>query len=192
MDRNTSQLELFSKSDECSYKPTAPRVSFFSLLRGHERLIITLIGFLITGIISFSLGVEKGKRIASIQKQTVNLIDVAQKKTIQPTNIAKAQAQAAPVLKQETAASNIEDKPVSDKQLSSGIYTIQLASYKNAKDAQLAAQSLRKKGFTALILTKGKYSVLCVGRFPDKEKAAALLAQFKKSPNYKDSYIRRL
>jgi cell division septation protein DedD len=94
---------------------------------------------------------------------------------------------------QALTTTNTKAAPLTqEQQLSSGSYTIQLASYMNTKDAQAAAQSLRKKGFTAVILTKGKYSVLCVGRFSNKEKAQALLSEFRKNSSYKDSFIRRL
>ena len=50
-------------------------------------------------------------------------------------------------------------------ELGSG-YTIQLASYKSKSFAQKEAELLKKKGFVPLVIPKGSYTILCVGKFP--------------------------
>ena len=69
-------------------------------------------------------------------------------------------------------------------------YTIQLASYQSRKYADRAAEKLKKRGLSPLILSKGEYIVLCVGNFSDKKTAYSLLAEFKKQ--YRDCFVRRL
>ena len=49
---------------------------------------------------------------------------------------------------------------------------------------------LKSKGYTAFSLTKGKYTVICVGRFNAKEDAQINLVKMKNS--YPDCQIRRL
>jgi hypothetical protein len=59
-----SQFELFSQDEQGGqYKPKAPQYSFFFHIRGHEKAMLLVMALVLTGIISFSLGVEQGKRL---------------------------------------------------------------------------------------------------------------------------------
>lgn len=60
-------------------------------------------------------------------------------------------------------------------------YTIQIASFKNKESAKKEARILKNNGFTALILPKGSYNVVCVGNFENKEKAEKLLTEIRKN-----------
>jgi cell division septation protein DedD len=71
-----------------------------------------------------------------------------------------------------------------------GVYTIQVASFKGKSNAQKEADLLRKRGYKASFLNSGSYVILCVGNFPNKETAQALLPELSKY--YKDCRIRRL
>ncbi len=57
-----SQTELFSDDSGGQYKPYVPKNSFFLRIRGYEKVMLLLMGFILVSIIAFSLGVEKGKR----------------------------------------------------------------------------------------------------------------------------------
>ncbi len=166
-----SQLELFSQAQETNVatRPPGLGASFLKFVRGYEKIILLVIAFLITGIASFSLGVEKGKRLVY---QTTPVRANAEK----ASPPAETQVQQMPVQK-ENALEN---------------YTVQLASYLTRDSARQEVEILKKKGFSPLILSKGKYTVLCVGNFSDKEKAKALLAEFEKQNRYKGCFIRRL
>jgi len=138
------------------------------------------------GVISFSLGVEKGKRL-TMQKLT----------DFQPTP-QKAITEEAPKAdispKQEVLPPVIREEVIQVKaaapQIGRANYTIQLASYKTRTSAQREAEVLKKKGFMPIVLAKGNYIVLCVGKFSNKEKALTLLASLQ--ARYKGCYIRRL
>ncbi|MFH1127974.1 MAG: SPOR domain-containing protein, partial [Candidatus Omnitrophota bacterium] len=71
-----------------------------------------------------------------------------------------------------------------------GNYTIQVASYQTKKGAQKEAEIIKKKGLSVSVLSKGAYSILCVGNFKDKQKAKLVLVELKK--RYRDCFIRRL
>ena len=49
---------------------------------------------------------------------------------------------------------------------------------------------LKKKGLSTLVLPKGRFIVLCVGRFSDKQTAQPVLTELKKQ--YRDCFIRRI
>ncbi|MFA5093548.1 MAG: SPOR domain-containing protein [Candidatus Omnitrophota bacterium] len=76
------QSELFTQSTENSgYKPTTIRNSFFLRIRGYEKAMLIIMGLVLISIISFSMGVENGKRNAfmsnSISAQAGFTIQVA-------------------------------------------------------------------------------------------------------------------
>ena len=58
-----AQGELFNQSlDNGQYKPRIPKLPFFMRIRGYEKAMLVVMGLVLASIISFSLGVEKGKR----------------------------------------------------------------------------------------------------------------------------------
>ncbi|MDD5130847.1 MAG: SPOR domain-containing protein [Candidatus Omnitrophica bacterium] len=66
-----SQSELFSSDDNSGlYKPRVPKSSFFLRIRGYEKVMLLIMGLVLTSIISFSLGVEKGRRAAWVKNNT--------------------------------------------------------------------------------------------------------------------------
>lgn len=165
-----SQLELFYQGQDLNEKKANPQLSnsFWVYIRNYERIILIIIGFIITGVISFCLGVERGK------------FDVAQKYELKSP---------APVIEKAAQPVNVKDETV-QPEIQEGGYTIQVASYQTKTNAEREKESLEKKGFSALILSKGKYIIVCVGNFSDKEKAKSL--QLRLRQNYRDCYIRRL
>lgn len=69
--QNDSQLELFSQlSSSAETKKESLGNLPLSWIRGYEKTILIVIAMLITGVVSFSLGVEKGKT-APKEKQEV-------------------------------------------------------------------------------------------------------------------------
>jgi len=68
-----SQFELFSPLEEGSgvFKPRqGGGGSFFTRIKAHEKAVLVLMALFFTGIIAFSLGVEKGKRLSGFDAGT--------------------------------------------------------------------------------------------------------------------------
>lgn len=175
MDKESAlQLELFSRADNGPpYASRKKNSSHLKHLRNYERVILMIIGIAVTAIISFSFGVEKGKKISLLQNQVLPQQEIKKGPlvTIQPRGNIKIDEAL---------------KPPQEKI----VFTVQLASYKTKSYAEKEAQGLKKKGLIPLILIKGKYAVLCVGSFTNKENAQSLLTQLEKK--YNDCRIRRL
>jgi hypothetical protein len=166
MERNGHvQLELFTQGNKPAPVKTEREHRFLSSIRRYEKIILFIIGFFVTGLISFSLGVEKGKGMAAPPKNSANL-DLA--------NVVKPEPEAPPKMPAQLQ----------------NYYTIQIASYRTNSSAQKEAEGLRKKGFSAAIIAKGDYNIVCVGNFPDREKARPSLSELKK--RYDDCFIRRI
>lgn len=164
---NYAQLDLFSQENSKTAGSQAYSSPFLAQLKNFERVILATIAAIIIGIAAFSLGVERGKQIASSNPAKTSLP-------------AAVKPQAAPARELRPVKTGV----ILEK------YTIQLASYSARSNAQKEAEALKKKGLAAIIQPKGKYIALCVGNFPDKETAQSLLPQLKKQ--YRDCRIRRL
>jgi len=170
-----SQLELFSQTKEPGQAKTNFSSSFISFIWNYEKTILLIIAFIITGIVAFALGMDRGRRVAKI-----------------PTADSK-QLAVKPQVKLPLSAGQkeiIENKVLAPIQGGAGSYTIQIASYQNNTYAQKEAGALKMKGFSPLIVNKGKYIIVCVGNFSNQTTAKSLLSQLKK--RYQDCYIRRL
>jgi len=171
MEKETgNQLELFSKPKD-EFKLPGNRFDkayFTKYIWGYEKTILIVIAFLVTGIVSFSLGVEKGRRAQVNQPG----IMASKPQILQP------QSETGTVAKQPVAL------PLQEA------YTIQVASFKANSYAQKEVELLNKRGYKAVTLNKGEYIILCVGNFPSKEQAQSLLLELNRY--YKDCRIRRL
>ena len=174
------QLELFSETKaQTELKSRLPN-SFLSYMRSYEKTILIIICFIITGIVSFSLGVEKGKKVVTkIQMPAPNQIITdwqpykpGVEKQFQPTR----------------EKQDITNPPKVKDSMQN--YTVQLASYQTKTYAEKEAAALKKQGLSPLVLSKGRYTVLCVGNFPNKEMAKSLISELKK--RYRDCFVRRL
>lgn len=195
---NHNQLEMFSNTGQTIVHNNASYNIFFGCLKRHEKIILLIMSFIITGALSFSLGVERGKKMAAANANDIQI------------EIANTKPQAAPIQEQKKLFKNITEEeknrlanlpqslPVqlnngNEKETSSEkkpCYTVQLASYKTNTTAQKEAQKLQEKGHTTLVINKGNYIILCVGNFADKETAKTKLSELKKK--YRDGIIRRL
>ncbi|MFA4989261.1 MAG: SPOR domain-containing protein [Candidatus Omnitrophota bacterium] len=166
--QDNPQLELFSQVGGGAGLSRKEPNAFLARIRGYEKTVLIIIAILTTGIIAFSLGVERGKQLSfslSGQKKNPELL--------KPQNQAEAVKPVTPPLIQQP-----------------GVFTIQVASFKTRINAQKEAEFLKRKGFTALIFNKGAYVILCVGNFPNKEAAQPLLVELNK--RYGSCLIRRL
>jgi len=173
------QLELFSQTKGKRRTTTGVSRAFISYISRYEKTILIIIGFVITGITSFSLGVERGKSLSLLKTNTH--LDIAVKPE-PPLSVS------AP--KQTTKEQPYQLKEKEKVKESIQNYTIQVASFLNRVNAQKEADILKRKGLSPLILSKGKFSIVCVGNFSKREDAETLLPKVKKE--YRDCLIRRL
>ncbi len=191
---NYSQSDLFMDSSGSGDNKSASRRSMLSYIRGYEKLIILILCVMVLSIVSFSLGVEKGKRLSvgSIigQKTAISNIDIQGQEQgargIKPVTIPADSN----TVKPANEPAGIVAVKFDTKAQGSGRYTIQVASFKTSSLAQKEAKELEKRGFSTIVSSKGKYVILCVGNFGDREEAKTTLSKLKKK--YEDCFIRRL
>src|SRR3989339_703285 len=216
---NSVQLEMFKADDEASGSQGVSGRNPLHLkkIRGYQKFIYTFVAFIFVSLVSFSFGVEKGKKqIAGIMPMGMELLSLPRAEptslTVEAGPLPSKQGpillvnknttfcqgtvgsttlttrKSAPLGK-KTEKVNLQAKPDS-KELVQKNYTIQVASISNSKNVGKELSKLRSKGYTAFSLTKGKYTVICVGRFNARKDAQINLVKMKNS--YPDCQIRKL
>lgn len=70
--QDNQQPELFTQGlNNGDFKPRIPKDPFFLRIRGYEKAILLIMGLALTGIISYSVGVENGKRVILTENNSV-------------------------------------------------------------------------------------------------------------------------
>jgi len=174
--QSNPQMELFAQASDSSHLKVNSGNGIIERIWAHEKTVLIIIAFLVTGIIAFSAGVEKGKRNI-LNEQSKQLV------LVKPQNTAPAPAV---IVRKEEALTQVVPL-TAQKQ---GAFTIQVASFKTKANAQKEAENIKKRGLSAILLNKGSYVILCVGNFPNKETAQPLLSEL--SRRYGSCQIRRL
>ena len=195
---NSYQLELFTPGANAgALKLRSEKKAFLARFRVYDKVILMIIGIVVTSIVSFSLGVENGKQISMRRNNAsfdVALVEkLPQAPLIQQQPAVKTQAPVVQVAVKPATVAATGNKSVvvmPPIQATIGSYAIQVASYKTKSAALRESEALKKQGFVTTLLTKGDYIVLCVGNFNSKEKAQTMLPQLAK--RYQGCMIRRL
>ncbi len=205
--RKPTQFELFPKAKESPAYPE--RRTFFGgkLSLSIENVTILMMAVVVIMVMSFSLGMEKGKRVSKSMILRMLHPDLAVQEALQPSVAPEAEATnlnpdskiegpaPAPTplaqLDKNAAGSGAPDRAESgEEKVVDKFYTIQVASFKKRDMAQKEAMQLQDKGYDIMVVPKGQYSIVCVGKFPAEEEAKVVSQELKKK--YKDCLIRRL
>lgn len=198
---NQSQFELFPKTTGDTIENVAPRFIFSRVVLTFENLVVVFVFVIVSLVIAYSIGVERGRRNTAVARPVAQVTpevaltiqDVTHPRieltpppaAARPLTTATSTAEAARALPPKTVP--VVPKTSSEKVVDKG-YTVQVASYKSQADARQEAKVLRDQGFDSMVLTKGSYSILCVGRFAQQDGAKDLQNKLRKK--YKDSLIR--
>jgi len=177
-EQKEKQKELFEE-----FKSQGSTLKFFKSQKGlaqnkifffqasAEKIVFFLIGLVLIIIVTFCLGVERGKAVVAMPRPAFAKVSAG--RPAQPVQLlitgAKAPAKPAP-------ATNINNPVVHKGEL----YTVRLATYINKKSAADETSRLRQSGFPAYIKASDKFYMICVGDYTDKKQADAALAALKK------------
>jgi cell division septation protein DedD len=203
-----TQMHLFSNEE--GDKANGKRHALVLPLDTTALLLVVAILML---ALSFSLGVEKGRRNAmkSIEKERINLITEAQNQVstqafsqqVQQLNTLAATPNTEPSVDQtalvestptiavakpipaiEPPAPIITTKPGEKK------YIIQVASYTAKEPAEVAMKKIRSEGYPAFVAQKGKFLAILVGEFKDEKSAKSSFEALKRK--YKDCILKKI
>ncbi|OGX05426.1 MAG: hypothetical protein A2Z88_05910 [Omnitrophica WOR_2 bacterium GWA2_47_8] len=219
-----SQFELFpGNAANSAYiqerRPYALKILTLTL----DKLLMATVGLIMVMVLSFSFGVEKGRKLTqrNVPSAAQRVARQSAPASIPSTNNTPAQNQAPakqtkPRLKPKTTiviqdplsiaakpAAAVDPKlqkivkpavPLDPKlqkiKLPDNVYTVQVASYKKENQAHEAAQDLKVHGYEIFVMPKGEYSILCVGKFIEKNQASQYASKLKRK--FKDCLVRRL
>ena len=176
-----SQKEFFEefKSEERGLKRIAGRIaqrkkSSHIYLSIENTVFITIV-ILMALVISFALGVEKGKRHVTVEEIT-------------PAPEPLPQAAPDPEPKRETmAVPATEDAEVAEEP--AAIYAVQLISYKEKRKAEKEMRVLFGKRIEAIIIPSGEWFQVCAVRYESFDEAEKAKKEFEKT--YKGCFVRK-
>lgn len=194
------QFELFPGNSGLENEATKPRLFLANLTLTIENLVVLSILGIMLAVFAYSLGVERGKHVMAAQMMNRAPVKplIAQQSAVVSQPVAatinktdskvSAAVVAVPVAQVQPTGAVAESKPQTTDPAFK--YTVQVASYADEKFAKKAAADLDKKGFETIVMQKGKYAILCVGKFNQKNEAKATIAKLKSK--YKDCLVRSM
>jgi len=198
-----SQFELFPQTLANYEKANRPAYLFSSLTLSLENIIIVAIILIMAVLFSFSLGVEKGKKIVTNpngsphQNNAPSGPEFTGRENKPSNRIKSLQLEHNQVIVEQVSAKPVPGKtvpvlkmPLEVKGVVKNAYTVQVASYKQEKYAQKEAMNLKKTGHEIFVLPKGSHSIVCVGKFSSQTEANNAVSRLRSK--YKDCLVRRL
>jgi len=169
------QKELFKefKREETGLKRIAGRITqkkkSSSLHFSIESAAVIAIALIMGLVVSFALGVERGKRITATPREAV-IPEKAPKEKVEPKKIE-------------------EEVRVTKKPLTSYPYLVQLISYKEKHKAEEELRGLSQKGHRALIIPSGEWFQVCAGGYENFKDAEIAKKEFEKT--YIGCFVRK-
>ena len=185
-----TQFELFPGASREAQDSEKPKFFFSSITLTLENIIVLTVLLFMGIIVSFSFGVEKGKRVVLAKSDILSQGHEVKPEALKVSEI-PAEESTAVIAKQ---AENFVEKRVTESSILKGLpenfYTVQVASFKTRKYAEKEALNLKKKGYEIFIVQKGSYLVVCAGKFFEHDEAEGFSTKLKNK--YKDCLVRRL
>jgi hypothetical protein len=151
-----------------------------SLNLSSENIIFIIIGFVMSCVIFFTLGVEKGRRevIQGLYKQGSLRQNLPPVSNVKKIDEAKKVAQ---VATQEASIKKNQDTQ-------NKYYSVQLSCFKGKDAADREKAALKKIGYNADIRQSGNYYQLYIGGFKTKKDAQNMAERLK--DRYNDCYVK--
>jgi uncharacterized protein YlbG (UPF0298 family) len=182
------QLHLFGLESDIDSTKKRRRVTL-----PLDTFLLLMIVIILLFAIAFSLGVEKGRTMASDNNIKNNRVEVSDKnKEITDIIVIRQETEGLkkPLKEKIRVEETLKEKDNRIIEEKMERYIIQVASYSKEIAAYQEAKKLEKRGFPVSVSKKDKYIVIYVGEFKDKKEAERNREILKK--NYTDCLIRRL
>jgi len=203
-DNNPLQFEFFSNTSPKKGKQKKSVFTFKCLTLSFENIIVLCIISIMLLVLSFSFGVERGKTSYDFAMDSNRSVIPEEEKFTEERRITVVQGIENTSIEKEVVSSAAEtpqeiprDEPMQEIEssgeeeiLEEKIFTVQVASFKLRKSARIEADKLKERGYDIFVLEKGKYSIVCVGKFFQKEEAVEFSGKLKN--RYNDCLVRRL
>lgn len=205
------QGELFR--EDGSFQPAIEgKHSFLSQYRvtlGLDKVLLLALAMIFIFTLSFSFGVEKGKRSMEQKMQSLipahvqtfgtdgvsndsrEIVEAEATITLNPSDntqlkIAKGSIQ----LNNVSVAQPNDVRPSKSELKKLGRFTVQLVTYDNQGLAEKEIARLKEKGYEGFVIPSGRFYQVCANYFDNKSQARTDLETLKGSGRYPGAYIR--
>jgi cell division protein FtsN len=201
MERENIQKELFDGFDQPRRQPKRFSQLFqktdFSISLGAEKLVFLSIGMLMLLVVSFALGVERGKAVSlaridarpaqadirPVRAVNVQTIPAQQIAKTAPVTVKKPIVSGAP--QAVKAPAQAVPQVAADK---SKPYTIVAVAFSKETSATAEVARFKSAGIEAFVYRNEPYYLVCIGAFANKESAQKTLMKVKQLR--RDAYVR--
>lgn len=164
-----------------------------------EHTVIIAIGVLVLVIISYAVGVEKGKRMTSLKPVEISQTVLPESDIIsevtevsEPEELAESLAETQDIAKEAVPEEEFPQEEDEPEELGppDSVYIIQLASFKNEDSANEEIGNLWQKNVRAYVAKSGDWYQVYVAGYQTIEEARRARRAF--SEDYRDCYIRKI
>jgi hypothetical protein len=184
------QFELFPANSATLEDINKPKFLLANLTLSVESLVIFTILGIMVALFSFSLGVERGKHLAAqTLDERVSAAWNASARTVAAVPVAGMAAAPSLMANHGYLSLNIHRMPLAQSVGIGTRFTLQAATYGNEEYARQDALILKGKGYQSFLIKSGKYWLLCIGNFTNKESASGLLRRLP--GEYRSAQVRR-
>jgi len=170
------QVEFFSDSPSMfkKQKKDKLRLDKIAISLSYENVLIAAIGLIMLLVACYSLGVEKGKHLVQLKQEPIKVEGITDTAEVKEEQRAKeAPEKSAPQKKIRVKVAKTEQTTSQKNPY------IQVASFRTDKYAKKEMVRLENKGYKPFTATWGRYKVVCVGGYQNKEEASKDLKQLK-------------
>jgi len=195
------QTELFDLPTPrtLSEDSTVPKASYlektFITLRLDQTIGLTL-ALLVIYVLTFSWGVEKGKK-SSHENQGVRPVAVEALAPEVSQPVVASVAKAPLIMIDESVPKEVPitvaelPKPVAKVTKPDGKFTIQHVTYITQSAADREIQKLAQKGYSSFVIPSGKHLQVCIAAFQSRQDASKILKQLRTQGLVSgDAYVR--
>jgi len=207
------QGELFREEQadferQSESKPFLARTCFTVTL---DQALIGLIGVVVVFVLTYSFGVERGKRL--IQSRSVSFLSVQTERPGPPNPLPGSQEpEKAPIVEEsggEERPSALSGLPAGNtapqleahltpsgtsfplvNSLRKGAYTVQLVTYTDGAQAAREVERLASDGRDAFVIPSGRYLQVCADYFGDRAEARLAMRRLGFGKRYPDAFVR--
>lgn len=196
------QTELFDLPSPrtLSEDSPVPKSSFlektFITLRLDQTIGLALV-LLVIYVLTFSWGVEKGKR-PSRESQAVRVVSAVEPSPeVAPAVVASVVKTPVVAVSDESVPREVPitvaelPKPVAKVIKPEGKFTIQHVTYITRSAADREIQKLAQRGYSSFVIPSGKHLQVCIAAFPSRQEASQILKQLRAQGLVSgDAYVR--
>jgi len=196
------QTELFDLPSPQTFSEDSPALqpSFlektFITLRLDQTIGLTLV-LLVVYVLTFSWGVEKGKKSSQGSQVIRPVAAEAPSPEVPQTVVASVVTTPSATMIDESVPKEVPitvaelPKPVAKVLKPDGKYTIQHVTYITQSAADREIQKLAKMGYNSFVIPSGKHLQVCIAAFQSRQDASRLLRQLRSQGLVSgDAYVR--